>query len=274
MNKHHRDCKWSSKADIRCDDGRLRTIVWQKCRKEDARAYIQQYKTPRGEGDEIEGEEEPPAQTEQAAPPQQEEQPQGPQQGDDAAAGPSSTQAPAAAEEAQQSVPQHHTYYSGGGNTVPGPFGRPVSGSTAPPLAQEYVPSTQGIPRAQDGRYSQGPGYSQSRGYYQSTPYPGEYGSQSSAGEYGGGYDMPCPEDMAFDEYYGEGGDTFSGMPTGGGGGPVAPSTVAAPVEARAKWVATSSENLYRSEETDGVVKDQPYKALPPIWRDTNYSKF
>lgn len=274
MNKHHRDCKWSSKADIRCDDGRLRTIVWQKCRKEDARAYIQQYKTPRGEGDEIEGEKEPPAQTEQAAPPQQEEQPQGPQQGDDAAAGPSSTQAPAAAEEAQQSVPQQHTYYSGGGNTVPDPFGPPVSGSTAPPPSQEYVPSTQGIPRAQGGRYSQGPGYPQSTGYYQSTYYAGDYGGHSSAGEYGGGYDMPFPEDMAFDEYYGGGEDTFSGMPTGGEGGPVAPSTVAAPVEARAEWVATSPENLYRSEETDGVVKDQPYKALPPIWRDTHYAKF
>lgn len=277
MNKHHPHCKWSSKANIRCDDGRVRSIAWQKCRKEDARTYIQQYKTPQKEGDGIEGEAEPPDQTEQAAPPQQEEQPQGPQEGDDTAAGPSSTQAPAAAEEAQQSVPQQHTDYTGGGNTVPGPFGRPVTGSTAPPLVQEYVSSTQGIPRAQGVRYSQGPGYFQSTGYYQNTPYAGQYGGQPSTGEYEDDYDMPFPEGMSydesmpFDEYYGGGEDVFSGMPMGGGGGPWAPSTVAAPVEARAEWVATSRENLYHSDETDGVVKDEPYEALPPLWEQPDY---
>lgn len=267
MDKDHRGCKWSSKADILCDDGQLRSMAWQKCRKEDARTYIEQYKTPQREGDE----------TEEAAPPQQEEQPQGPQEGDDSAAGPSSTQAPAAAEATQQYVPQQYTDTSGGGNTVPDPFGRPVSGSTAPPLAQEYVPSTQRIPRAQGVRYSQGLGYYQSTGYYQNTPYAEEYGGQSSAGGYGGDYDMsfakgvPFPEHMDYDDYYGGAEDVFSNMSVGGGG-VTALSTVTAPVEARAEWVETRPENLYHSDETDGVVKDQPYTAFQPIWGQTRYS--
>lgn len=249
MDQLHRDCKWSSKANIQCDDGRVRSIAWQKCRKEDARMYIQQYKTPQREGNEIEEEAEPPAQTEQAEPPLQEEQPQWPQEGDDTAAGPSSTQAPAATEEAQQSVPQQHTDYSGGGGTVPGP--------TAPPQGQTSMSFE---------------AYAQATRYYQPTLYAGQHGGQSSAGEYASGYDMPIPEDMSygenmpFDEYYGGGEDSFYGMPMGSGGGPRAPSTVAAPVEARAEWVATSPENLYHSDETDGVVKDQPYTALPPLW--------
>lgn len=225
----------------------------------------------------MEEEEEPPAQTEEAAPPQQEEQPQGPQEGDDAAAGPSSSHAPAAAEEAQQYVPRQHTYYSGEWNTMPDPIGRPMSGSTAPPLAQAYVPSTQGMPTSQGVRYSQGPGYSQGTGYYQNTPYAGGYGGQPSAGRYGGGYDMsftegmPFPEDMAFDDYYGGGEDVFSNMSVGGGAGR-ALSTVTAPVEARAEWVETRPENLYHSDETNGVVRDQPYTAFQPIWGQTRYS--
>lgn len=114
---------------------------------------------------------------------------------------------------------------------------------------------------------------------YQTTPYAGRYGGHSSAGNYGGGYDkafpkdVPFPGDMPFDEYYGEVGQVpMAGGSMGSGGGRRAPSTVAASVEARSEWVATSPENLYNSDETDGVVKDQPYTALPPIWGQTHYS--
>lgn len=79
---------------------------------------------------------------------------------------------------------------------------------------------------------------------------------------------------MPFPGYYGEDEEIpMAGGPMGSGGD-LAPqsSAVVGPVEARAKWVATRPENLYHSEETDGVVRDRPYTAFPSVWTGTKYS--
>ncbi|KAI7778875.1 hypothetical protein LA080_001566 [Diaporthe eres] len=317
---NHRGCKWKSSGDIECDDGHLRTVSWQKCRKEDARAFLRQFNAPRIQ--EAAEAEPPPPQRGQAAQAQQAEQAQE-TRGEEAAAGPSSTHAPAA--EAAQPVSQQEAGTSGG-NTVPGPFGQPVPAPGVPTPPAQHMPFAQGVPGnagmgyatgsqnmagvpgtqsrgySQDSRYPQNTAYTQNTAYPQETPFSVGYGdggetayasgysgghNMSFAGGYGGGYDMGFPddygqgeeilfsEDMPFDESYGG----YEEIPITGGpvddAGNFGPqsSTVVAPVEARAKWVATSRENLYHSKETDGVAKDRPYTAFKSVWTDLNYSK-
>ncbi|KAG6358223.1 hypothetical protein INS49_014107 [Diaporthe citri] len=290
---NHRDCKWRSSGDIECDDGHPRAVSWQKCRKEDARAFLRRYRAPRG-GDETQEEAEaeaPPPQTGQAAEPRQAEQAHETQE--EVAAGPSSTQAPAA--EAAQPVSQQEASTSRA-NTVPGPFGQPVPAPAAP-LTGQHMPFAQRVPGNEGMGYTTGsqsmagvPG-PRNTGYPQNTPFGGGYGggqNMAPAGGYGGEYDMPFPqdygegehipfpEDMPFGEDYGEYGEVpMAGEPVGSGGdlGPQSSSTVVAPVEARAKWVATRPENLYHSEEMDGVARDRPYTAFRSVWTATNYSK-
>lgn len=317
---NHRGCKWKSSGDIQCDDGHLRAVSWQKCRKEDARAFLRQFNAPRIQ--EAAEAEPPPPQRGQAAQAQQAEQAQE-TRGVEAAAGPSSTKPPAA--EAAQPVSQQEAGTSGG-NTVPGPFGQPVPAPGVPPPAQHMpfaqgmpgnesmgyatgsqnmagVPGTQNTAYSQNMAYTQNMEYPQNTAYPQETPFPGGCGdggdttyasgypggqNMSLPGGYGGGYDMGFPEDygegeeilfsedMPFDESYGGYEEVpITGGPVDNAGnfGPQS-SAVVAPAEARAKWVATSPENLYHSEGTDGTARDRPYTTFKSVWTEPNYSKF
>ena len=254
---NHHKCKWKSSGDIECDDGRLRTFRWQKCRKEDARAYIRQLRAPR-DGEGAQGGEEEEEEEEDAEQPTQTQQEAQPQETQEEAAGPSSA-AGAAQPMEQQGAGPH------GGDTVPGPFGRPIPAPGVPPP-----------PRGQAMQYAPGPQYmggtpgAQGTGYPQDAPFAGGYGGDPAfAGGYGEYQDMPFQGELGEGE-----GMPMAGGPAGRGGGSRAPSTVGAPAEARPAWVPVRPENLYHSEETDGVVKYRSYSALPPVWGQTNYAKF
>lgn len=206
-----------------------------------------------------------PPQTDQAAQPQQAEQPQGTQE-EEAAAGPSSKQAPTA--EAAQPVSQQEANTSGG-NTVPGPFGQPVPAPGVPPPGKQYsgaAPGTQGMGYSRNVPFAGG--YRGGGDTTYAAGYGGGQTGMSSAGRYRGSYDKPFPG------VFGQGEMPISGGPAGSGENfrPQS-SAVVAPVEARANWVATSPGNLYHSEETDGVVRDQHYTAFKSVWTDTNFSK-
>lgn len=100
-------------------------------------------------------------------------------------------------------------------------------------------------------------------------PLPGNLGDMPLPGGPGEGEEMPLPEGYDQSE-----GMPMAGTHAGGGGGTRAPSTVAAAAEAKPGRVAVSPENLYHSEETDGVVKSQPYTALESVWGPVKYSKY
>lgn len=107
------------------------------------------------------------------------------------------------------------------------------------------------------------------------------------AGEYGGvyNYDVPVPGGYGGDEM-----PVYEGMPSGGGYGEASgfrgptgsgggfarppPPPSEAVSEARSEWVETRPENLYHSEETNSPGPNPHYKALPPVWGCTEYSKY
>lgn len=270
--------------NIPWNDGHFYSVIWQKCRKADARALIKANMNREDGGndiDELLEEAGPPAQaTQQAA------QPQGTQGESSGAAGPSS---------AQQPVPQQQQDTAGGVKMVPGPFGKPVPapGVALPTEQQQYMPYTEGMMSGYEGmgyapgsQYmggmsgTQGMGYSYGMGHSQDTPFAGGYGGgqtgMSSAGGYGDEYDMPFGDDYGGD--YGDvGGYPMAGvsMASGGNTVPAQGSTSAPPAGDQTVWTDVKPGVLYHSEETEGVDPDQPhYKALPTVWSSTDYSKF
>ena len=277
--------KQRDKDDVTWLDGKKRTIFWQRCSKDDARKYIEEWRVPPQHGeDEVD---------EQLLEPEQEDQQQEPQ---DEEAGPSSIQDHPTT--GVQPVEQQEAGPSGGGNTIPGPFGRPVPAlSGEPPLAEQqtYTHDTgypggtgysHGMGYYHGTGFPQGAGYSQGMGYYQhteypqSTPVPGDYGGDAYMPYLGGYGNMPTGhvyeegQDMPYqEEYGGDDGMSFAGGPAHSEGGARPESTVGALVPApRPRWVENRPENFYDAEETDGVAKYSHVTVSTSNYDHVNYS--
>lgn len=219
-------------------DGRLARITWQPCSEREAQDYIEKYKARPDEG-ETQGAGHPPK-SQQAA---QSQEPRGEE------AGPGSAQRPATG--GAQPVSQHEG----------DPYGQPAPGQTSARPAYQWMPEDDDMV------------------YDATDPYYGAY-----AGGYEGMSNMP-PGEMfegdygaPFSEAYGEGGYMpYVARPAAHRKGSWTGSTIAPAAEPpRNQWVENRPENLWHSEETDGVAKAPRHNILPAMY-DPNrvtYTKY
>lgn len=235
-HKKHRDCNDKYYYyNTKMHDGSLARITWQPCRLDEARDYIKKYKAGPDEG-ETQGAGHPPKSQQEA----QSQEPRGEK------AGPSSAQRPATG--GAQPVPPQEGHPYGGGDTMEprGPFGQPAPGQTGARPAHQWMPEDDDMVYDATDPYH-GPAYA---GGFEGMPNipPGEM--------YEGDYGAPLPEE------YGERGDmSYAARPRPTRKGSWPGSTIAPAAEPPlARWVPNRPENLYHSDETDGVVKAPPYK--------------